>query len=217
MYIYRIKEYGDIWRDIRTFTQQWRRVVIPTHCVFDLGVSEAIYSAFPRHLIVEKISPVILMRAQKNDKEREGMQKAHIIDGAAMCETLSYLEEQFMFGDRFTEMSLAREVDRSRRALKTNKGISFKTIVAFGPHSALPHFQTRNSTDIEITEYGTIIIDSGGQYLDGTTEVTRTIHLGEPTAEQKIAYTNVLRGIIGLSLLVFPENLKLAEIDTLAR
>lgn len=114
-------------------------------------------------------------------------------------------------------MSVAREIDKSRRGQIKNKGLSLKTIAAFGPHGSYPHFETFNSTDIEITEDSTLIIDSGGQYLDGTTKVTRTIHLGVPTAEQKKAYTNVLRGIIRLSSLVFPDSLKPAEVDALTR
>lgn len=81
----------------------------------------------------------------------------------------------------------------------------------------MPHFETLNATDLHIDEHGPLIIDSGGQYLDGTTKVTRTIHLGEPSNEQKTAYTNVLRGIIRLSTLVFPENLKPSEVDALTR
>lgn len=72
----------------------WRRVTIPSHCVFDAGASEAVYSSVPRDIILEKSSPIIFMKAQKNEIEREGMRKAHIIDGAAMCETLSYIEQK---------------------------------------------------------------------------------------------------------------------------
>lgn len=92
-----------------------------------------------------------------------------------------------------------------------------KTIVSYGRHSAVPHFETFNSTDIEIGDDSVLIIESGGQYQEGTTKVTRTIHFGVPTTEQKTAYTNVLKGIIRLSTLVFPDKLKTSEVDALTR
>lgn len=167
--------------------------------MFDLGSSEAIFSALSSHLVYEKPSPVIFMRAQKNAIEREGMQRAHVLDGTAMCEALSLLESrvilseinffckqfnlipltlyvrfQHVNGDRMTEVSAAKDVDLSRYALRSNKGTSFETIVAYGPHGSLPHFQTFNQTDMEVTNDNTVIVDSGGQYLEGTTAVTRT-------------------------------------------
>ncbi|KXJ79015.1 hypothetical protein RP20_CCG001990 [Aedes albopictus] len=212
-----IKEYQDVLRDLRTLSQHWKRVLVPSAVVFDMGASEAIHSVLPREQVLDRPSPIIFLRAQKNEVEQQGMIKAHIRDGAAMCEVLSYLEERFIAGDHFTELSLAREVDRSRKIQDLSEGPSFKTIVAFGAHSAIPHYTPSNRTDFEITEYGTLLIDSGGQYQDGTTDVSRTIHLGEPHPDQIRAYTNVLIGMIRLSVLTFPENLKPAELDALAR
>ena len=114
---------------------------------------------------------------------------------------------------------LALETDRSRYDQKLCQGLSFKTIVAYGRNAAknnyYPAEHPRSSTPIENSNV--ILVDSGGQFLDGTTSIARTIHLGEPTAEQKRAYTNVLTGLIRLSLLVFPGNIQPAEIDTLIR
>jgi len=81
----------------------------------------------------------------------------------------------------------------------------------------MPHYTPSNETDVEINESGMLVIDSGGQYLDGTTDVTRTIHLGDPTQEQRKAYTTILSSLIRLSTAVFPDNLKPSEIDVLAR
>lgn len=92
-----------------------------------------------------------------------------------------------------------------------------KTIVSYGRHTAIPHFETFNSTDIEIGDDSVLIVESGGQYQEGTTKITRTIHFGVPTAEQKTAYTNVLKDIIRLSTLVFPDKLKMSEADALNR
>lgn len=90
----RVKSYNAIWADLRTLSHAWRKVLVPSHCVFDLGASEAIYSALSSHLIYEKPSPIIFMRAQKNAVEREGMERAHVLDGTAMCEALSLLESR---------------------------------------------------------------------------------------------------------------------------
>lgn len=200
-----------------------------------MGASEAVYSALQRETVLERISPIIHMRAQKNEVEREGMRRAHVKDAAAMCDTLSYLEErvcvaklksefflkyfffQFVSGDRWTEEMVALETDRSRHEQENNKGLSFKTIAAFGPNAAKQYYYPIVNSSAVITNKNLLLVDSGGQYIDGTTSIARTIHLGEPTGEQKRAYTNVLTGLIRLSMLVFPDDLKPAEIDTLIR
>lgn len=117
----------------------------------------------------------------------------------------------------WTEEKVAEAIDRARLSQNLNYGQSFKTVAAFGPHGALPYYEIKNATNHEIFDNSTLVITSGGQYLDGTTEVTRTIHLGEPTYEEKIAYTNVLSGIIRLSKSSFPENLNPSDLDTLIR
>lgn len=124
---------------------------------------------------------------------------------------------QFMHGDQWTELTLAKHIDIPRVEQKFNKGMSFKTVVAFGPNAAKSYYLPSNLSNADITDRNLILIDSGGQYFDGTTSVARTIHLGEPTPEQKRAYTNILMGMIRLSMLAFPESLKPAELDTLIR
>lgn len=92
--INRIKDYNEIWTDLHKCSYVWRKILVPGHCVFDLGVSEAIYSSISRIVIAEKPSPVIFMRARKNPTELNGMKRAHILDGAAMCDVLSLLERR---------------------------------------------------------------------------------------------------------------------------
>lgn len=195
----------------------WKRVLVPGVCVYDMGASQAIYAALPQGIVSLRISPIIYMRAQKNEVERRGMFNAHIRDAVAMCDVLNYLEDKFMMGDHFTEMKLSREIDLTRRSQKLSHDISMETTVAFGDHSSLIHYKPNNLTDTEITEEGMLVIDSGGQYQDGTTDVARTLHLGVPTAEQKKAYTLVLAAMIKLSMLVFPENIRLSDVDILPR
>lgn len=98
-----------------------------------------------------------------------------------------------------------------------SKGLSLPTTVAFGPHAGSPFYIPSNRSNAAISEHSVILIESGGQYEDGTTDVSRTIHLGDPTQEQKKAYTNVLIGLIRLSMLQFPENMRPAGVDAIAR
>lgn len=93
-FLHRIKDYDDVWKDLRTYTHMWRKILVPGHCVFDLGVSEAIYSNILQTAIHEKASPVIFMRARKNPTEQKAMQRAHIVDGAAMCDAFALLERR---------------------------------------------------------------------------------------------------------------------------
>lgn len=182
-----------------------------------MGVSEAIYSSIDPNITYEDVSPVVFMKAQKNEAQREGMLQANIRDAAAMCDFMSFFEMKHKMGEVWNESYSAYELNRFRYAQKLNRGISIKTVVAMGKNGALPHYMIRNATDENIDNTNTIIIRSGGQYQDGTTLVTRTVHLGNPKPEHKHAYTSVLLGIIRLSNLIFPDTLKSSEIDALAR
>lgn len=92
IYLCRSKEYNQVWNDIRTYSQIWKSVLVPAPCVQDQGASEMVYSSFPSKIVFEHMSPIIMMRAQKNSVEQEGMRMAHIRDGAAICEAMSNLE-----------------------------------------------------------------------------------------------------------------------------
>ncbi|KAK9874996.1 hypothetical protein WA026_005809 [Henosepilachna vigintioctopunctata] len=214
---FEIKDYDRIWTDLPTQTQVYNRLLIPTLCEMSLGASHAInimipsYKRFPHH------SPIIYMKAVKNPTEIDGMINAHIRDAAAMCEFFAHLEERFREKDVFTELDLVKILDEYRYAQKMSIGNSFRTIVAFGSNAAYPRYEPRNITNKVIFDNSTIIFDSGGQYLDGTTDVTRTIHLGTPKKAQKRAYTKVLIGHIQMSTLTFPENLHVSSVDVLAR
>lgn len=211
-----VKDYNAVWSDIRTFNQIWNRVLVPTPCPLDHGASQAVFFSIPQNKIYESISPIIFMRAQKNFEERAGMRAAHIRDGAAMCEAMSNLEHRF-FIENWTEEKIKFEVERSRLSQPHSKGLSLRTVVAFGKHSALPFYISSNVTDIDVNDQSTLVIESGGQYFDGTTDVSRTFHFGQPTYEQRQAYTNVLSGILRLSHLKFPADLRPSEIDALSR
>ncbi|BFF90822.1 xaa-Pro aminopeptidase 2 [Drosophila madeirensis] len=212
----KIKEYHQIWSDIRTYAQIWKRVLVSAPCVQDLGTSEAIYSSMPGKIVVEYISPIIFMRAQKNSDEQAGMRKAHIRDGAAICESMSNMEARFQT-EQWTEEKIKYEVELWRLSQKHAKGLSLRTVVAYGEHSALPYYISSNVTNIEVSDQSLLVIESGGQYLEGTTDVSRTFIFGEPTHDMKKAYTSVLAGILHLAQLKFPADLKPSEVDALVR
>lgn len=114
-------------------------------------------------------------------------------------------------------MTVKFEIERSRISQMASKGLSFNTVVAFGSHSAYPYYTNSNVTDVEVSTDNMLIIESGGQYMEGTTVVSRTYHFGVPTAEQKRRYTKVLTSILQVSKLNFPDHLSTAGVDTLAR
>lgn len=135
--------------------------------------------------------PIIFMRAQKNSVEQAGMRRAHVRDGAAICEALSNMEARYN-SEQWTEEKIKYEVELWRLSQKHAKGLSLRTVVAYGEHSALPYYISSNVTNIEVSDQSLLVIESGGQYLEGTTDVSRTFIFGEPTQEMKKAYTNVL-------------------------
>ncbi|XP_058987893.1 xaa-Pro aminopeptidase 2-like [Musca domestica] len=210
------KDYQQVWNDIRTYAQIWRKVLIPAPCVQEPGASEMVYSSFPEKIIFEHMSPIIMMRAQKNSVEQEGMRMAHIRDGAAICEAMSNLETRF-YTEQWTEEKIKYEVERSRLSQQHAKGLSLRTVVAYGEHSSYPFYISSNVTDIEVTDQSLLVIESGSQYYDGTTDVSRTFIFGEPTNDMKQTYTMVLAGILRLSHLKFPSDLKVSKLDALVR
>ena len=210
--------YTSIWYDLRTMSQAWNLVWLPIRCAYSPGASMEIFNSIPPEKRLPKPSPVLSLRAQKNEVEAEGMRRSHLRDAVAMCDFLAYMEEQYTLNSNgWDEMQVARLANEFRYEQDKNKGISFPTIAGYGPHAAIPHYEPNNLTNIKIGQASTLVVDSGGQYLDGTTDVTRTLHFGTPTEEQKKAYTRVLIGAIQLSSLIFPSSLKSNQLDIVAR
>ncbi|XP_026828711.1 xaa-Pro aminopeptidase ApepP isoform X1 [Ooceraea biroi] len=210
--------YTAIWYDLKTMSQAWNTVWLPSPCGYTASASKEIYDSIPAEKILAKPSPVINLRAEKNKVEIEGMRRSHIRDAVAMCDFLAYMEEQYeLDSEGWDEMQVARVADEFRYEQDHNRGISFPTIAGYGPHGAMPHYEPINLTNIKIETASTLVVDSGGQYLDGTTDVTRTLHFGTPTEEQRKAYTRVLIGSIELSSLIFPSDLTMDQLDIVAR
>lgn len=166
--------------------------------------------------IVRERDPCLLPKALKNKVELKGAQEAHIQDGIALCRFLAWLDAQPLEGET-TELSAADKLHEFRKQGALFQDLSFNTISGFGAHGAIIHYAATAASDLPLTREGIYLLDSGGQYLTGTTDVTRTIALGTPTLEQKDRYTRVLKGHIALAQAVFPEGTTGAQLDSLAR
>lgn len=160
--------------------------------------------------------PCSLPKACKNDTEVEGVRAAHVRDGAALTNFLAWLDQEVVKGN-LTEVSAAERLEQFRRSSNLFQGPSFPTISGAGANSAIVHYRATSETDSAITGDMLYLVDSGGQYLDGTTDVTRTIAIGTPTAEQKRRFTQVLKGHIALATARFPEGTTGGQLDGFAR
>ncbi len=159
--------------------------------------------------------PIALMKAVKNRSELAGARAAHIRDGAAMARFLAWFDREAPKGG-LTEIVAAEALETFRRETGALKDISFPTIAAAGPHAAIPHYRVSEASNLKIGR-GIFLIDSGGQYEDGTTDITRTLCVGRPTAEMRDRFTRVLKGHIAIARAVFPLGTSGAQIDALAR
>ena len=164
--------------------------------------------------------PVVIMRAQKNHVELEGARLAQRRDGAAMVQFLSWLDRQI--AGSIDEVTAAKKLEECRRQNAAKSGmkledISFDTISGSGPNGAIVHYHVTQSTNRILGDGELFLVDSGGQYLDGTTDITRTVPIGEPTKEMRRAFTLVLKGMIAISRAKFPEGTRGVDLDVLAR
>ncbi|MCR5003905.1 MAG: aminopeptidase P family protein [Bacteroidales bacterium] len=162
-------------------------------------------------------SPVALRKAVKNSVEIAGMKEAHLEDGVAMEKFLYWLEKSVQNGETVSEWDAAVALGQLRAEIPGYRGDSFETVSAFGKAAALPHYSTPTDGSTVIYPKGLYLNDSGGQYIFGTTDITRTVPLGPCTEEEKIDYTLVLKAHIGLATAVFPRGTAGCQIDSLAR
>ncbi|MDI3468529.1 MAG: Xaa-Pro aminopeptidase [Pseudolabrys sp.] len=160
--------------------------------------------------------PTALMKATKNHAEIEGMRAAHRRDGMAMAKFLEWFDREAP-GGRLSEIDAVAALETFRRETGKLKDISFPTIAGAGPNGAIVHYRVTRATDRKIRPGDLFLIDSGAQYEDGTTDITRTVIVGEPTGEMRDRFTRVLKGHIAIATAVFPENTSGAQLDSLAR
>jgi len=160
--------------------------------------------------------PIAAMKAQKNETEIKGTHEAHRRDGAAMAHFLAFLDREAPKGN-LTEIDAVAALESFRRETGLLKDVSFPTIAGTGPNGAIVHYRVTHKTNRAIKPGELFLIDSGGQYEDGTTDITRTIAVGEPTADMRTHFTLVLRGHIAIARAIFPEGTTGAQLDTLSR
>jgi len=160
--------------------------------------------------------PVTLLKAVKNPAEINGTRTAHRRDAVALARFLAWIDREAPSG-ALTEIDAVESLETFRRDTGALKDVSFPTIAGTGPNGAIVHYRVTRKTNRRISPGDLLLIDSGAQYEDGTTDVTRTIAIGEPTAEMRDRFTRVLRGHIAIARAVFPDGTTGAQIDTLAR
>ena len=170
----------------------------------------------PQTEIVEEESPVKRMKTVKNEREIAGFRSAMLKDGIAMVKFLKWLSECSDYSE-YSEISVSDKLESLRAEQPLFRGISFDTIAGYGAHGAIVHYEATPETDIPLEPSGLLLLDSGAQYLDGTTDITRTIALGPLTEEMKKVYTLVLKGHIQIELCKFPSGASGTQIDILAR
>ncbi|ORX33572.1 peptidase M24, structural domain-containing protein [Kockovaella imperatae] len=156
-------------------------------------------------------------KAKKNATEIEGFRQCNIRDGAALCRYFAWLEEELSKGAKLTEYSAAKELENFRKQNEKFMGLSFSTISSTGPNAAVIHYEATENDTAVIDPNQIYLCDSGAQYLDGTTDTTRTMHFGTPTEEEKLANTRVLQGHIALDRAVFPKGTSGFVLDAIAR
>lgn len=161
-------------------------------------------------------NPIPTMKSVKNAAEIAGFRNAMVRDGVAMVKFLHWLKPAVEAGGQ-TEISIDRKLTALRAEQDLYRGLSFDTIAAYGPHGAIVHYEATPETDAMLESKGLLLLDSGAQYQDGTTDITRTIALGALTDEERLDYTLVLKGHIRLALTRFPDGISGTQIDALAR
>lgn len=166
--------------------------------------------------IIRESSPVASLKAIRNKQEIAGLHQAMKKDGAALVKFLIWLEKNVSSGEE-TELSIDRKLHQFRAEQPLYRGESFDTIAGYKEHGAIVHYSATPESDMPLQSKGFLLLDSGAQYLDGTTDITRTIALGELTEEEKTDYTLVLKGHIALAMAKFPAGTRGVQLDVLAR
>ena len=179
-------------------------------------VSEALARQVKANEIIRKSSPVAAMKAVKNEAEQQGMRNAMLKDGIALVKWLHWLKPAVEAGGQ-TEISVSDKLEQLRSEQPLYRGLSFDTIAGYEEHGAIVHYEATPETDKPLEPRGLLLVDSGAQYQDGTTDITRTIALGPLTDEQRQVYTLVLKGHIDLQLLHFPDGASGTQLDAIAR
>lgn len=160
-------------------------------------------------------SPIIALKGVKNESQIEGFRKTVLYDGVAMVRMMMWMEQNVANG--ITEMDVDRRLQQERATFESSRGDSFHMIAAYKDHGAIVHYEATDESAYTLEPNGLLLIDTGGQYLEGTTDVTRTVSLGNPTEAEKHDFTLILKGHLALSRAVFPKGTTGVQLDVLAR
>ena len=204
-----IKDYFDIYEDVKNIKN--KRVILEEN-----KVNYAIFASLNGNYIVNRMNPTTAYKAVKNDTEIKNVIDAHIKDGVALTKFIYWLKKN-VGKLPLTELSASDKLESFRREQEHFMGLSFTTIAGYASHGAIVHYDPTSETDIPLKNESFLLVDSGAQYLEGTTDVTRTIALGTLTKEEKKHYTAVLKGHLALSDAKFLSGTSGCELDMLAR
>ncbi len=205
-----MRPYGSV-KDFAASLSTQRRVLLdPASTAY--GIMEAFGDR-----AVESTSPLAMPKACKNEVQVAGVREAMRRDGAALVHAVMELERRLGAGEAITEMDVAEILLRHRSAMPLFFDESFGTIAGYGPHGAIVHYEADEVSNATLRPEGLLLIDSGAQYLDGTTDITRTICLGDPTQQERADFTLVMKGHIALATAIFPEGTCGTQLDALAR
>ncbi|KAK5864595.1 hypothetical protein PBY51_015826 [Eleginops maclovinus] len=209
-----LKSYDSVRDHLKTYVDQpgvkvWIGTEYTNYALYEIITPE-------EKLMTSPYSPVLTTKAVKDDTEQRILRDAHVRDAVAVIQLLMWLEKAVPEGKE-TELTAAEYVNKCRAKQKDSRGPSFETISASGPNAALAHYSPSEETSRRLTVNEMYLVDSGGQYLDGTTDITRTVHWGTPTAMQKEAFTRVLMGNIEISRTIFPSGTRGVNMEMLGR
>ena len=207
-YRVKIKDYDDIEKFLGKISSTATVMVDPNRVSDALGQAMICNKTF-------MASPVIALKGVKNECQIAGFRQAMLYDGAAMVRMMMWLEQNVANG--ITEMDVDRRLQQERAAYASNRGDSFHMIAGYKDHGAIVHYEATDESAYTLAPDGLLLIDTGGQYLEGTTDITRTISLGNPTAAEKHDYTLILKGHLALARAVFPKGTMGVQLDVLAR
>lgn len=207
-YSVKIKDYDDIEKFLGKISSTATVMVDPNRVNDALGQAMICNKTY-------MASPVIALKGVKNECQIAGFRQAMLYDGAAMVRMMMWLEQNVANG--ITEMDVDRRLQQERAAYASNRGDSFHMIAGYKDHGAIVHYEATDESAYTLAPDGLLLIDTGGQYLEGTTDITRTISLGNPTAAEKHDYTLILKGHLALARAVFPKGTMGVQLDVLAR
>jgi Xaa-Pro aminopeptidase len=206
-----VKAYDTIYSDLQSISQQ-KKVLVD-----GAKLNQSLYEAIPAGCQkINQMSPVFQLKSIKNEVELTGFREAMLKDGVALTRFFIWLEENLESG-KLNEVNIATKLAAFREEQGDFFGESFGTIAGFGGHGAIVHYSATEATAATLTPDNLLLLDSGGQYFQGTTDITRTVALGIPTEQQKKDFTLVLKGHIGIDTAQFPVGTRGSQIDILAR